>query len=213
MPDASLRAQLQEPRTHRRVRDRCRYYGLTIDEFFDMWDQQGGCCALCQCTLTLRNVRIDHAHEPQRHEDRELRRANVRGLLCNGCNTALGRLERIDIDAENEWLATEIRAARDKIDQYEKAIPLFVDRVHRYLGGEPPPPDESPQPELLALARKLPWRDTRWAEDGFDIGAGVMEFVSYRAAVVTARSQTSELSCSAPDQHGSCETARRATQQ
>lgn len=213
MPDASLRAQLQEPRTQRRIRDRCRYYGLTIDDFLEMWDQQGGRCALCQSALTLRNARIDHAHEPERYEDRELRRANVRGLLCNGCNTTLGRLERIDIDAENEWLATELHAARDRLDQYQRAIPLFVDRVRRYLEGEIPPPDEDPQPELLVLARKLPWREGTWADDGFDIGAGVMEFVSDRAAPFTAQVPTNELACSALDLHGSCEAGRRAMQQ
>lgn len=74
-----------------------RYYGLTRDEYHDMFVKQNGRCAICgeQETAEIRgktlSLCVDHDHET----------GTVRGLLCADCNRALGmfkdspeRLER-----------------------------------------------------------------------------------------------------------------------
>ena len=54
-------------------------HGMTRDEYDLLLEQQDGCCAICQKRKTLH---IDHCHTT----------GEVRGLLCIGCNTALGKL-------------------------------------------------------------------------------------------------------------------------
>jgi hypothetical protein len=63
-------------------------YGLTIEQYEEMWAQQGERCAGCGAAETKgRNWHIDHDHVTGR----------VRGILCHGCNLALGHM---DDDAE-----------------------------------------------------------------------------------------------------------------
>ena len=63
-----------------------RIYGITIDEYDKMFEEQNGVCAICS-TFEVENTRgrlcIDHDHRDGR----------VRGLLCIGCNTAIGSLK------------------------------------------------------------------------------------------------------------------------
>jgi hypothetical protein len=59
-------------------------YGLTIEQFDEMFYAQLGRCASCQSPLSsLRLTHLDHCHETGR----------VRGLLCYQCNVALGLLQ------------------------------------------------------------------------------------------------------------------------
>lgn len=61
------------------------YLNLSVDAFDAAWQAQNGKCALCSCDLdrsTRRGCHVDHCHETGR----------FRGLLCGGCNTALGKL-------------------------------------------------------------------------------------------------------------------------
>jgi hypothetical protein len=64
-------------------------YGITIDQYEAMLQQQGGRCAICGTSepgvtvgghLTI--FRVDHCHTT----------GAVRGLLCNRCNSGLGHL-------------------------------------------------------------------------------------------------------------------------
>lgn len=60
-------------------------YGITRDDYNNMLDAQDNCCAICKThkdTLT-RALAVDHCHDT----------GNVRGLLCNRCNRALGQFE------------------------------------------------------------------------------------------------------------------------
>jgi len=58
-----------------------RVYGITLEDFQNMLRQQGGVCAICQQECDKRpRLSVDHCHKTGR----------VRGLLCHGCNTALG---------------------------------------------------------------------------------------------------------------------------
>ncbi|MCH8329663.1 MAG: hypothetical protein IIB81_04705, partial [Nanoarchaeota archaeon] len=53
-------------------------YGLTIEDYNNMFIEQGGCCGICgthQSKLKLR-LAVDH----------DQKTGKVRGLLCNNCN-------------------------------------------------------------------------------------------------------------------------------
>jgi hypothetical protein len=72
-------------KNHRRVRgNRFRSrYGITLDDYNEMLERQGGTCARCKQPPGLLRLAVDHDHYTGR----------VRGLLCGACNTYLGRLE------------------------------------------------------------------------------------------------------------------------
>jgi len=60
--------------------------GMTPVEYLEMYERQGGRCALCRKERFgwgrgLAKLHIDHCHATGR----------VRGLLCGDCNTAIGR--------------------------------------------------------------------------------------------------------------------------
>jgi hypothetical protein len=59
-------------------------YGLTLEQFDAWWTQVGGRCEVCGQRLERRRGghAIDHDHAT----------GALRGLLCNGCNIALGML-------------------------------------------------------------------------------------------------------------------------
>lgn len=57
-------------------------YGITIDDYDEMYDDQEGCCAICgthQSELRLA-LQVDHCHDT----------GIIRGLLCGYCNSVLG---------------------------------------------------------------------------------------------------------------------------
>ena len=58
-------------------------YGITIDQYNDLFESQKGCCAICEKPRELggrSGLYIDHDHNTNK----------VRGLLCPGCNYAIG---------------------------------------------------------------------------------------------------------------------------
>lgn len=57
-------------------------YGMTRKDVVDMLDSQGNACAVCRCGITEDSKHVDHCHVT----------GHVRGLLCAGCNTAIGKL-------------------------------------------------------------------------------------------------------------------------
>ena len=63
-----------------------RYYNLTIEEWNVMFDRQGRLCAVCRSPHSGRKNGqwcTDHDHKT----------GSVRGILCNGCNMALGQIK------------------------------------------------------------------------------------------------------------------------
>ncbi len=61
-----------------------RRYGVSPQKYDEIYTSQGGRCALCDRHQTEFNRRlaVDHCHKT----------GKVRGLLCTGCNVAIGRL-------------------------------------------------------------------------------------------------------------------------
>lgn len=65
-------------------------YNITPEEYERLFEAQGGLCAICRQSETiktgagaLRRLAVDHDHATDR----------VRGLLCYRCNSALGQYE------------------------------------------------------------------------------------------------------------------------
>ena len=61
---------------------RIRSYGITVEEYDEMLESQGGGCYICGIGPVGRALDIDHDH----------RTGKVRGLLCSNHNRALGLL-------------------------------------------------------------------------------------------------------------------------
>lgn len=62
-----------------------RLYGITLDQYHAMLEQQGERCAICQRVIKPvgRSTHIDHDHAT----------GKVRGLLCEQCNAGLGQFK------------------------------------------------------------------------------------------------------------------------
>jgi len=68
-------------------------YSLTIEEYDAMWNKQNGVCAICGQPETAMNtfsgkkvllhLSVDHDHKT----------GKIRGLLCDRCNTSIGKFE------------------------------------------------------------------------------------------------------------------------
>ena len=57
------------------------YYGITVEQYDEMVQEQNGCCAACDKSTD--NLVVDHDHST----------GKVRGLLCSNCNLALGHFQ------------------------------------------------------------------------------------------------------------------------
>lgn len=60
---------------------RLEQFGLSAEQFEIMARAQSHTCAICKSPQTAKRLAIDHCHET----------GKVRGLLCQKCNTALGK--------------------------------------------------------------------------------------------------------------------------
>ena len=61
-----------------------RLYGITLAQYEEMLEKQGGVCALCGKHPSKNSLCVDHSHVTGR----------VRGLLCYFCNKTLWWIER-----------------------------------------------------------------------------------------------------------------------
>lgn len=57
-----------------------RAYGITPQAWSELFEAQGRRCAICETTEAGRGWHTDHDHQTKA----------IRGILCHGCNTALG---------------------------------------------------------------------------------------------------------------------------
>lgn len=65
-----------------RTAGRARFYGLTLSDIKQLYEQQEHRCAICRRAYVADSLVIDHDHET----------GAVRGLLCMNCNSGLGKL-------------------------------------------------------------------------------------------------------------------------
>lgn len=63
-----------------------RTYGMSLEDFQQRLETQNQCCAICKAhitTVTHKQLVVDHCHST----------GKIRGLLCDLCNTALGKFK------------------------------------------------------------------------------------------------------------------------
>jgi len=76
-------------------------YGMTLQDYDEMLAAQGGGCAICGGTQKPKGhgfMPVDHCHAVcpnQKEAAPELRRAAVRGILCQPCNSIVRERERL----------------------------------------------------------------------------------------------------------------------
>lgn len=73
-----------------RIKHLWKTYRLTAQQFDELWDRQGGRCAICSAILSIgtqNGTHVDHDHDTGR----------IRGLLCPSCNRGLGQFKD-DVD-------------------------------------------------------------------------------------------------------------------
>ena len=88
--DTAKRCRLKKPEKYRRSIRRChlnRKYGLTLEQYQQMYDSQEGKCAICGNSNGDKLLAVDHNHSTSK----------VRGLLCTPCNARLSMFE------DEEW--------------------------------------------------------------------------------------------------------------
>jgi len=89
-----------------------RAYGITVDIYNQIYEDQKGLCWICNgLTTDGKSLNIDHCHKTKQ----------VRGLLCNLCNRALG-LFRDDpaILSQAMWYLIEAPVHQNLRDFYKK---------------------------------------------------------------------------------------------
>lgn len=81
-----------------------RNYGISVEEYLELWKLQNGQCAVCQKALEIhigqqgfgRGTRAELDHD---HAMKKDKRFSVRGILCggrwSGCNRKLGRHDNL----------------------------------------------------------------------------------------------------------------------
>lgn len=82
-------------------------YGLTPEQYDEMNGKQNGLCAICskpEITKSKVRLAVDHDHKT----------GYVRGLLCNTCNTALGKFyDNIELLKSAIWYLEKAEAEFD----------------------------------------------------------------------------------------------------
>ena len=59
--------------------------GMSLEQFDEMLERQGGVCAICDQPESIKgsSLSVDHCHHS----------GKIRGLLCRNCNSAIGKLK------------------------------------------------------------------------------------------------------------------------
>lgn len=74
-------APWRKAREAKALRSRLLPYKITVDRFYELLELQNWCCACCYAPFpSTTEANVDHCHQ----------QGYVRGLLCGGCNKAIG---------------------------------------------------------------------------------------------------------------------------
>lgn len=86
------------------LKRRCAWRGITVEQYNEMFEKQAGKCAICGNTedVSKKRLAIDHCHKE----------GHVRGLLCQLCNTGMGKFKD---NYDNLLKAAEYLKANRKI--------------------------------------------------------------------------------------------------
>ena len=82
--DRARKIRKEDPEVY--MNRRLKYsFGITLDEYNEMFNQQKGCCAICGVHQSELNrvLNVDHDHET----------GEIRDLLCTKCNAGLGQYD------------------------------------------------------------------------------------------------------------------------
>lgn len=82
-----------------------RQYGLTIEEYEQMLERQDGLCAICKNPPGVKGLFVDHDHDT----------GEIRELLCQHCNFALGLLDE-DVARMHRACAYLLRHRKSKLE-------------------------------------------------------------------------------------------------
>ena len=77
--------------------ERCAKKGITVAQYKELFEKQGGRCVICDKVLKVRgrgSSAIDHCHET----------GMVRGILCGPCNTKVGAIENCNLSRILDYL-------------------------------------------------------------------------------------------------------------
>lgn len=85
-------------------------YGITVDDYARMYQEQGGTCAICGGIET----RVDHRTKKVSRlaVDHDHKTGDVRGLLCHHCNNALGSFD----DDQDSLISSLLYLAKHSAD-------------------------------------------------------------------------------------------------
>jgi hypothetical protein len=116
------------------------YYGLSLEQWAQMFEEQEGLCYLCSEPLDLeskRKIHVDHDHDCCRGG--KSCGSCVRGLACNECNLGIGRFgddpDRMERAAARLRAAKAAVVARKAAGLVQEELPLNVSPIRREVAG------------------------------------------------------------------------------
>lgn len=98
-------------------------YGLSPEQYMDIFDSQDGVCCLCGSEPRTKSLRVDHCHDT----------GQIRGLLCATCNSALGTFGD-SIEGLRKAIAY-LESVGARIDPVMPNGPAFTPRSRRYASS------------------------------------------------------------------------------
>jgi hypothetical protein len=70
-------------REERRAAKLAKRYGISLEQWKELYQRQNGLCALCGKVFSGNDIVVDHCHTTN----------EIRGLLCHKCNRGLGHFD------------------------------------------------------------------------------------------------------------------------
>ena len=100
-------------------------YGITADEFDQLFEAQGGTCAICEEARFNKSSPkgcLDHCHKT----------GKIRAILCMACNTALGNLND-DINLLKKATYEELLANPDTTEQRKAYATVVLQTINKSI--------------------------------------------------------------------------------